>query len=131
MRESTQFIMTVVSMPFVLAMTLAHAEPVMLVENGEGLAVIVVPDEASSVVQNAAQELQYYIERASGAALPIVPAPALGAADADRPKILVGFGPGIQLDALLPEEYVIRTAEEYNNPVVVDTLMVETQAEKK
>lgn len=28
-------------------------------------------------------------------------------------------------------EYVIRTAEEYNNPVVVDTLMVETQAEKK
>ena len=95
MRESTQFIMTVVSMPFVLAMTLAHAEPVMLVENGEGLAVIVVPDEASSVVQNAAQELQYYIERASGAALPIVPAPALGAADADRPKILVGFGPGI------------------------------------
>ena len=110
MRESTQFIMTVVSMPFVLAMTLAHAEPVMLVENGEGLAVIVVPDEASSVVQNAAQELQYYIERASGAALPIVPAPALGAADADRPKILVGFGPGIQLDALLPEEYVIRTA---------------------
>ena len=74
MRESTQFIMTVVSMPFVLAMTLAHAEPVMLVENGEGLAVIVVPDEASSVVQNAAQELQYHIERASGAALPIVPA---------------------------------------------------------
>ena len=35
MRESTQFIMTVVSMPFVLAMTLAHAEPVMLVENGK------------------------------------------------------------------------------------------------
>lgn len=92
-----------------LTSAVAIAEPIILVEAGQAKASIVIPDEPSSLIQKAAEELQHHIERASGAKLPIVSASnPEGQADASA-RILVGFGPGIDADALKPEEYVIKT----------------------
>ncbi len=48
------------------------ANALVLVDEGQPRATIVVPDDMLPIVQYAAQELQYHVERASGATLPIV-----------------------------------------------------------
>lgn len=50
--------------------------PVVLVENSAGQASIVIPPEPSRLNQLAEEELQTYIQRISGAELPIVTEPA-------------------------------------------------------
>lgn len=92
-----------------LTSAVAIAEPLILVEGGQAKASIVVADDACSLIQKAAEELRHHIERASGAELPIVTASSPeGQADVSA-RILVGFGPEIDADALKPEEYVIKT----------------------
>lgn len=87
----------------------ALAEPIILVEEGRPKASIIIADAASSLIQKAAVELQYHLERASGAELPIVAASSPKGQDDASARILVGFGPGIDANTLEPEEYVIRT----------------------
>jgi hypothetical protein len=85
----------------------AAAEPIVLVEQGEGKAVI--PEEPSSLIAKAAEELQHHIERASGAELPVVSASSPERQADVSARILVGFGRGIDTNSLKPEEYVIKT----------------------
>ena len=46
-------------------------EPIILVSNGRPEAVIVLPEEPNPGERRAAEELQTYVEKASGARLPI------------------------------------------------------------
>lgn len=59
-------------LPLILVLPLlAHAEP-WLVENGQARAEIVVAEQPARMAQLAAQELQTYVQKISGATLPIV-----------------------------------------------------------
>jgi len=88
-----------------------RAESVVLVKKGVAKAVIVVADDASSPIRKAAEELQYHLKRASGAALPIVTASSPEGEAGTSVRVLVGFGAGIDVETLLPEEYVIKTVD--------------------
>ena len=109
MCKFTKFVLAAVLGAVFFVLPRAQAGPVLLVENGEAKAVIILPADAHAEVQRAAHELRYHIERASGAVLPIIVESAPEAADSGRPRVLVGFGPGIAPETLLPEEYIIRT----------------------
>lgn len=87
----------------------ANAAPIVLVEEGRAAAVIVIPDDASSLIQKAAHELQYHIERASGAKLPIVAASSPEGKPETSARILVGFAPNIDANTLKAEEFAIKT----------------------
>lgn len=67
--------------PYLLALGLAMvgfaAEPAFIVEDGEAKAEIVMPENPPDSVQYAALELQTYIEKMTGARLPIIPDIAL------------------------------------------------------
>lgn len=64
-----------------------------LVEKGQGRAVIIVPERATPVVQNAARVLQAHIKQISGAELPIRTDDKIaGAATRDQAWVLVGEG---------------------------------------
>ncbi len=52
--------------------TIAHAAPLTLAENGKSSFTIVIPDDAPSVLRDAAQELQRCMTLATGVSLPIV-----------------------------------------------------------
>ncbi|HWL51619.1 MAG TPA: DUF4838 domain-containing protein [Chthoniobacteraceae bacterium] len=58
--------------PLFLTVVLPSLEAVEIVAGGEPRAVIVVPDKPSAVARYAARELEWHIERATGAKLPIL-----------------------------------------------------------
>ncbi len=89
------------------------AEPsrIVLVEKGRPASTIVVADDASPAVRSAAEELQKYLVKISGAKVPLRPASAAPTGT----LILVGDGPrvraaGVSAAQLGPEGYRIKTA---------------------
>ena len=84
---------------------------VKIVDNGKPVAVIVVPDSPTPVVNYAAQELSYHVEQSTGAKLetvsesswnPSMPAVILGTTRAAEKA-------GIQATGLKPNEFILRT----------------------
>lgn len=71
-----------------LALALCHAiqaaEPAFIVKDGQPMAEIVIPEDPPNAVRMAAQELQTYIEKMTGATLPIVPPFALNGEKPER-----------------------------------------------
>ena len=78
--------MVVVAAVFGLLTTRAPAATVNLVEDGRPRATIVLAEEPRAAAQLAAYELQHYLERMSGARIPIVREPA----DVSGNRILIG-----------------------------------------
>lgn len=64
--------MFILSSAFVVAVLLAQ-EPIILVDEGLPAAVIVVADDASPTVRRAADEVARYLQKMSGAAVPVFP----------------------------------------------------------
>jgi len=93
-----------------------------LVEQGEGRASIVIPPEPSRMNQLAAEELQIYIQRISGAELPIVTKPAtdgsvnLFVGDSGFTREL-----GISTEGLEGDAFVMRTGDNWLALVGDDT----------
>ena len=89
----------------------APAPPLTLVQDGRSAATIVLAAGPTTAAQLGALELQYYVQKISGARLPIVHEPA----EVQGTRILVGAGRaaealGFQADAFGEQEYVIRTS---------------------
>lgn len=94
-----------------------------IVENGAPLGIIVTPDNPSRVVQYAAQELQWHVQRASGVKLNVVSekeidtstSPRVGSLSMTKLKrIYIGQGiasknAGIKVDDLAPNSFRIKT----------------------
>ena len=80
----------------VAAAACARAAPMTIVRNGAPNATIVVAAEASDVVKDAVRDLQRYVEKISGATLPIK-----HSADAPGNRILVGRMPAV--NKLIPD----------------------------
>ncbi len=74
-------ISVIVMMSVALAATLTRAEDVVLVRDQASVGRIVIPDHPLPVERFAADELQYHIEKASGAILPVVSESELTGAD--------------------------------------------------
>jgi len=93
-----------------LCVTTPRACAATLVENGQAKAVIVIPAAQESA---AAQELQHYLERATGARLPIVSEGKLAELPAEFGRVFIGpcrAADGIvDLQHLQPEGFVIKT----------------------
>lgn len=93
-----------------MATAVLAAGPVTLVENGRARAVIVVPDGKKSP---AAEDLQRYIEKVSGAKLEIVTEDKAGEAKAGAGRVFVGPCEAarrvVDLSKLQPEGFVIKT----------------------
>ncbi|MGC9317541.1 MAG: alpha-glucuronidase family glycosyl hydrolase, partial [Armatimonadota bacterium] len=91
----------------------ALAGPITLVEDGRPTAVIVTGAEPSETVALAAEEIALYLQRMSGAGVPVQAAPL-----PDRPAVLVGakaveqFAAGLRLPELGPEGRLLRTLDE-------------------
>jgi len=112
--------------------------PVVLVENGAGRANIVIPPEPSRMNQLAAEELQTYVQRISGAELPIVTEPATDGSV----NIFVGESEftrklGITAEGLDSDAFVMRTGDNWlalvgddtdYQPRELDALTVEDRA---
>jgi len=92
-----------------------HAAPLTIVENGTPRAVIIAAPEPHA--QRAAQDIQKYVEKISGAKLPIQAEGGaiqiyVGHTDAAKKagvKIPTGFDPTIRRDAFEEEGYVLKT----------------------
>ncbi|MFW5869074.1 MAG: hypothetical protein ACOCX2_14710, partial [Armatimonadota bacterium] len=111
--------------------TIALAD-VPLVTDGQARAVVVTPAEPLPVVQYAAEELAYHVERATGVALPIA---TEGEAPEAEARVYLGATDaateaGIDAEALAFEETVLRTdgnalfivgQDEDGNPLHNDT----------
>jgi hypothetical protein len=84
--------LVLIGIGFWFASTTLHAAtdagPVQIVENGQPLAGIFIAGEPARMTRRAAEELQTYIEKISGAVLPIVIKPSGGAV-----RIYVGISP--------------------------------------
>jgi len=83
-----------------------------VVRDGMAVAVIVVPDQSTAVVRYAASELEYHIERSTGAKLPILNEARAG--DASRQRIYLGTcrataDAGIQISKLPAEACALRS----------------------
>jgi hypothetical protein len=96
--------------------------PVVLVENGAGRAGIVIPPEPSRMNKLAAEELQTYIQRISGAKLPIATEPATDGGV----NIFVGESEftrklGITAEGLESDAFVLRTGDNWLALVGDDT----------
>jgi len=87
----------------------AGADAVTLVEQGRARSVIVAARDDPPAVQFAVKDLQTYVEKATGAKLPIQDSPA---APDGTARILVGAGAaraaGVALPEFRPEEFLIR-----------------------
>ncbi|MFO7905098.1 MAG: DUF4838 domain-containing protein [Planctomycetota bacterium] len=99
MRSFKWFVLCAVSISEVCA---AHASALTLVKDGQPKAVIVTANKVSSDVQKAADEIQYYIKRMSGAKLDIINERALGATR--KNLILVGTSNRVNALNVLPAE---------------------------
>ena len=75
----------------VLAVVPAAGPEMVLVDEGEPRCCVVIPDDASQTVRRAAEELAGYVERISGADLPVVAEGEAGSpAEGSRKRIDVG-----------------------------------------
>ncbi len=97
----------------ILAMLPSRAVAISLVEAGRPTSVIVTADAPSASQRKAAEELQYHVQRMSGATLPIVR--EQDAAPGASAVILVGQSRrlaalGIDTSAFPPETLLVRTA---------------------
>ena len=97
----------------------APAMAMVLTEDGEARCAIVVPDDALNLQTYAAEELQYFLQRISGAQVPIVKASESVAAEAGGPAHRIWVGPsqaardaGIDPGELAPESIRILTSGE-------------------
>jgi hypothetical protein len=86
-----------------------------LVRDGQAVSVIVVAKDGSLSANKAAQELQYHLQKMSGATVPIVTDDAL---PAEMPETQILIGPSAQIGAvgftvpeLAPEGFVIRALD--------------------
>src|SRR5690606_21904887 len=76
----------------------AQAAPdAFLVRDGKAQGVIVAPAKPSAVAREAVHELQYHLQRASGATLPVMDKKSADALPPDRVRIVIG-------EAALPQE---------------------------
>lgn len=96
----------------VLLLALSPAFAFDLVRDGKAVATVVVPDEATAVVQAAAEELHYHVRRASGAELAVVKQK-----EAPAGPGLVFLGPcartlglGLKPEELRPNGFFVRNA---------------------
>ena len=98
------------TLPLVLVGALSSVSALDVVRSGKATAVIVVPDDGLPVAVFAAEELQYHVERATGATLPIV-------RESTKPEagalVFIGgcqatAGAGIDAAALPPNGYVLK-----------------------
>lgn len=86
-----------------------------VVENGRTRALIVVGDRGNAFHATAARDLQYHLERASGAKIPIAgDVPATRSRDDNATLLVVGAGPlseslGVTIRDLEPEAYRVQT----------------------
>lgn len=85
-----------------------------LVDNGAPACTIVIPADASEIAAYAAAELQGYLQKMSGADVPVV---AEGESDVGGVRVLVGpcgatAALGIDVDALGAEEFIVRTTDD-------------------
>ncbi len=92
-----------------VAVALPAAGEVTLVKDGRSDYEIVLPPDPVPAERLAARELQTFVEQASGAKLPIVPA-----ATADKPHVYLGVSPaseaaGVKAAELQPEGFHLRT----------------------
>ncbi len=95
----------------------AGSPPLVLVEQGQPRAVLVVEADQPKA-QAAAEALQRYLERMSGAVLPIVPEPAEGAApvEAGWARVLVGHTRAAQqMEVQIPHGYDTTVRDDYGN----------------
>jgi hypothetical protein len=88
------------------------AAAITIVENGKSAYEIVISKNALPITVRAARDLQLYIEKSTGARLPIKQADTFG----ERPAIVVGDGPathllGIDLNDVKPEGFRIKTVD--------------------
>mgnify|MGYP000962164593 CR=1 FL=1 len=98
-----------VTLVVILACTaMAQGEPLVLVENGQPAASIVLAAEPTRVAQFAAAELQYHIQKMTGATLPILkddnaaPKTAVLVGESARTRAL-----GLKSDDFSPQEYLV------------------------
>jgi|GEM_PF-5781097 len=77
------FLTTAWMLPAILT---SAAEPPMIVKDGQALAQIVIAAHPTRSARLAAKELQHYVQKISGASLPVVTSPS----DAAAVKILIG-----------------------------------------
>ena len=96
----------------ILIMTLPTlAAPVKLVKDGQAQAVIVIPEKAIYPVRYAAKELQYHIEKSSGAKLPVysetdrLPS---GASVIYLGNTRAASKAGLNTETLAPAEYILK-----------------------
>jgi hypothetical protein len=90
----------------VLACGVFSAAALDLVKDGAPQAVIVIPDTPSLFVKRAADELRYFVERASGAELAIWGRSV--AAGSDLPKVYIDKPEGFDIDSLNTHGFYIR-----------------------
>jgi hypothetical protein len=95
-----------------LSTFLSASEPIVLVKDGKAKSVIVLPDKTNVMEEFAAKELQYHLERMSGAKVPIVHETALPTKGVSR--IFIGqtaFAKkkGIHVKDLPPSGYIVKT----------------------
>src|SRR4051812_12804567 len=76
MKSLVRFVLALLLTP----LTVSRAAEAFLVENGEARAEIVIAEQPQRTVRLAAQELQTYVEKISGARLPITTQPTAGVA---------------------------------------------------
>ncbi len=115
-----------VFMCFVIGVVSADAS-MHLVEEGQATAVIVIQgaleekpnnETIDNAVQNAIDELQYHLERATGTRLPVVTAGELSGVPESHVRILIGPGSlteslGLSFEHLPEETYWIESIENY------------------
>jgi hypothetical protein len=105
---------SLIALMLCLVLTGCGVADVTLARDGQPVATIVTPDSPVHVVRYAAEELQAHVQLASGATLPIVRESEAG--DVASPRVFIGAtqaaaGAGIDLAALPPEGWVIRTVD--------------------
>jgi len=88
------------------AMTVSSGKSLMVVEEGRARAVIVLGEDVSVPERKAAEELQTYLARISGATLPIVSGPGAGF----ECRILIGGCVGAE--EIVPREEAVEQGEE-------------------
>jgi hypothetical protein len=70
--KKNSFGVTLVTCIFCSGWMISSSQAVELVQNRQAVSVIVVPDQTMPVVEYAAKELQYHVQQATGATVPIV-----------------------------------------------------------
>ena len=93
--------MTILTPMLFVAFAMAGEEPLVLAEAGRPGASVVVPDDASQTVTAAAEELVEYLEKMSGAELPLVAESKAGTG------LRIDVGPTRRTLGLLPHETLV------------------------